>query len=275
MQSYPQKNAQQPQDFGSKPIARVNIVGLWTLLRREIKRFMHVFMQTIVAPVMTTLMFLSVFALALGSDRPDNLGVHFTVFLAPGLLMMTMLQNAFANASSSLLQAKMMGGIVDLLMPPIGPGELLVAFISGAIIRALFIGLLGIVIIIPFQALPVSAVWAIVLFAILGSSMMGFLGVLGGLWAEKFDHLASVTNFLITPLTFLSGTFYLLERLPDWLEGFARLNPFFYLIDGFRYGFLGQSDGDIFVGVIILFGCNAALGCLSFVLLRRGWRIKH
>ena len=178
---YPQKNASEPQDFGVRVVGRVNILGLQTLIRREIMRFMRVVMQTIFAPVLTAVMFLAVFSLALGADRPNVLGVNFMVFLAPGLLMMTMLQNAFANSSSSLLQAKMMGTIVDLLMPPIGPGELLFAMMVGAIARAMIICLLGIAIIVPFEQLPVSAPWAILAFGLLGSSLMAFLGVLAGL----------------------------------------------------------------------------------------------
>ncbi len=271
---YPQKNASEPQDFGVRVVGRVNILGLQTLIRREIMRFMRVVMQTIFAPVLTAVMFLAVFSLALGADRPNVLGVNFMVFLAPGLLMMTMLQNAFANSSSSLLQAKMMGTIVDLLMPPIGPGELLFAMMVGAIARAMIICLLGIAIIVPFEQLPVSAPWAILAFGLLGSSLMAFLGVLAGLWADKFDHLAAVTNFVITPLTFLSGTFYLIERLPDGLNLAAQLNPFFYLIDGFRYGFLGEADSNLAVGVGVLIASNLILAWATFVIMKRGWRIK-
>ncbi len=271
---YPQKNDVEPQDFGVRTVGRLNILGLQTLIRREILRFMRVVMQTIFAPVLTAVMFLAVFSLALGADRPNVLGVNFMVFLAPGLLMMTMLQNAFANSSSSLLQAKMMGTIVDLLMPPLGPGELLFALVLGAIARAMLICVLGIAIIVPFEQLPVAAPWAIFAFGLLGSSLLAFLGVLAGLWADKFDHLAAVTNFVITPLTFLSGTFYLIERLPGALYQVAQFNPFFYLIDGFRYGFLGEADSNLVVGVAVLILSNIILAVVTFVIMKRGWRIK-
>ena len=200
--------------------------------------------------------------------------VTFMEFLAPGLVMMAITQNAFANTSSSLIIGKVQGNIVDVLMPPLGPGELVIAWAAGGVTRGLVVGAVTAIamwVVVPFQMPhPMFAVF----YAIAGSLMLALLGVLGGLWAEKFDHLSAMTNFVITPLAFLSGTFYSVERLPEAWRFIAHLNPFFYMIDGFRYGFIGHADGDLAIGIAVLALINLALWLVVDGLVRRGYRLK-
>jgi ABC-2 type transport system permease protein len=257
-----------------RPLGPVNWIGLWTLYQKEVWRFLKVFTQTVAAPIVTTLLFLAIFVLALGRDGSMVAGVGFMEFLAPGLIMMALTQNSFANTSSSLVIGKVQGNIVDVLLPPLGPGELTLAWAAGGVTRGLFVGCvtaLAMWAVVPFQ-LP-HAGFAL-FHAVAGSLMLALLGVLAGLWADKFDHMSAVTNFVVTPLAFLSGTFYSVERLPEAWRAVAHLNPFFYMIDGFRYGFIGHADGDLAIGVATLMAIDAALWAWVYWLVRRGYKLK-
>ena len=237
---------------GARRFGFVNWVGLWTLYLREVRRFWKVVFQTVGAPVVTTLLFLAIFSLALGGLRPDISGTPFTNYLAPGLVIMAMLQNAFANTSSSLLIGKVQGNVVDILMPPLSAGELTTAIAMGGLTRGLVVGIFTFIGMTFFVNFSLSHIWAVLYFAVSSSLLMSFLGILVGIWAEKFDHMQAITNFIVTPLTFLSGTFYSVEQLPEPAQVFSSFNPFFYMIDGFRYGFIGQPEGNLLVGVLLL-----------------------
>lgn len=252
----------------------VNVKGTMTLARKEVGRFLAVYSQTIIAPIMTTLLFYAVFHLAFsGAGRGLN-GVDYMTFLAPGLIMMGMAQNAFANTSSSLAIAKNQGSIADLLMAPLSPGEVLTGFALGGIARGVLVGLCSFIALSLFMPLPVANIAVILAFSILGTLMLALLGTVGGIWAEKFDHIAFVTNFIVTPMTFLSGTFYTIERLPGIWQDIAHLNPFFYMIDGFRGGFIGVSDSAAMTGIIALLIANAILWCFGYWMLKSGYKIK-
>jgi ABC-2 type transport system permease protein len=233
-------------------------------------------LQTVWGPAFSALLLLVVFSIAFGRSGRAIMGVPFAVFAAPGLIAMSMMQNSFANASFSLLVGKMQGTIVDYLMPPLSAGELLSALAAAAVTRAVLICLvlLAIVNVWPGHMLPVVP-WAALYFGIMGSGMLAFLGVLTSIWAEKFDHNATVTNFVVQPLSLLSGTFYSIEGLHGAFRAFSHVNPFFYVISGFRYGFLGTSDSPILTGVAVLLGVNVALGLLCYTLIRSGWKLKN
>ena len=262
------------QKQGVRPIGRVNWIGLWTLYLKEVRRFVKVLTQTIAAPVITTLLYLAVFALSLGSMRPAVHGVPFVQFLAPGLIMMTMIQNAFANTSSSILISKVQGNIVDVLMPPLSALELNIGFSMAGVTRGLIVGVATALVMLPFVTIHIQHIWAMLFFAVGASLMLSLLGILGGIWSEKFDHLQAVTNFIVLPLTFLSGTFYSVEQLPPLAHAITHYNPIFYLIDGFRYAFTGQADGSLTVGITIVLCVNAALWIICQMLLQRGYRLK-
>ncbi len=258
-----------------RAIGPVNWTGLSTLYQKEVKRFLKVFTQTVAAPVVTTLLFYTIFALALGGIvRTVYDGVPFLEFLAPGLVMMSMVQNAFANTSSSVLISKIQGNIVDVLMPPLSPGELAVAWIAGGVTRGLLVGAVTFVAISVFVPVPVHNLFFVFYHALGASMLLSLLGVIGGIWAEKFDHIAAVTNFVITPLAFLSGTFYTVDRLPEGVWWAAHFNPFFYMIDGFRYGFIGESDGTLMIGLAVMAAANLALWALVLRMLATGYRLK-
>jgi ABC-2 type transport system permease protein len=252
----------------------LNLVGLWTLYKKEVWRFFKVMTQTVVAPAITTLVFLAIFALAMHRTDTRVGGLPFLHFLAPGLIMMAIVQNAFANTSSSLVIAKIQGNIVDYLMPPLGPGELLLGMAAGGVTRGLFVGAAVYASTLPFVALPPLHPFLILYYVLASSLMLSLLGILGGLWSEKFDQVAAVTNFVITPLSFLSGTFYSVEALPGQLRWVAHLNPFFYMIDGVRYAFTGHADGSTALGVAVLAAVNLALWVWAYRLVRRGYRLK-
>lgn len=255
-------------------MTNINWIGFKTLYIREVRRFWTVVSQTVVAPVITTLLFLAVFMLAIGTHRADVNGVHFPQFLAPGLIMMTMVQNAFANTSSSLLIAKMQKNIVDTLMAPLSPMELSVAYTLGGMSRGLLVGFVVFVIMALVGIIMVHNVVIIIAYALLACGMLSLLGIIGGIIALKFDHLGAFTNFVITPLSFLSGTFYSVNALPPFGKALAKGNPFFYMIDGFRYGFIGVSDGNILFGFTILLMSNIALFAIVYNMFRRGYRLK-
>lgn len=255
-------------------IEGINKIGLYTLAAREIGRFMNVYTQTLIAPMVTTLLFYAVFALAFGGIQRAIGGIAYMDFIAPGLLMMAMVQNSFANTSSSIVIAKVQGNIVDVLMPPLSPGELFTGYILGGVVRGLMVGLCTAVVIYFFAELHLHALWMIVAFAILGTMLLSSIGLAAGIWSEKFDHIAAVTNFIVTPMTFLSGTFYSITQLPPVWQTLAHFNPFFYMIDGFRAGFIGHADGNVWIGLGVLVAANFALAWLTLTMLRRGYKIK-
>ena len=252
----------------------INVIGLWTLYVKEVRRFLKVWTQTLMAPVMTTLVFLAIFALAMHRAQASVDGLPFLYFLGPGLIMMTVVQNAFANTSSSIVIAKIQGNIVDYLMPPLSPGELLFGIAIGGVTRGLLVGTTVYVAMLPFVALPLTHPLLVLYYVLSASLMLSLLGILGGLWSDKFDQLAAVTNFVITPLSFLSGTFYSVEALPDTFRWLAYANPFFYMIDGTRYAFTGHADGSVALGVTLLAVVNTALWLWSYELFRRGYKLK-
>jgi ABC-2 type transport system permease protein len=252
----------------------LNLIGLWTLYLKEVRRFLKVPAQTLLAPVVTTLMFLLIFTLALGGSGRVIEGLPFLEFLAPGLIMMAVVQNAFANTSSSILIGKIQGNIVDVLMPPLRPSELMFGIVAGGVTRGVLVAVVVTLAMLPAVPLEVAHPALVPYYVGNGSLMLALLGLLGGLWAEKFDQMATVTNFVITPLSFLSGTFYSIAQLPGPFLVAAHLNPFFYLIDGLRFGFTGHADGSIVIGAIVVAAVNLALWALAHRLIARGYRLK-
>jgi ABC-2 type transport system permease protein len=251
-----------------------NWIGLATLYRKEVRRFWTVGTQTVLAPMVTTLLFLAVFVLALGRQAGTLGGVPYMEFLAPGLIMMAMTQNAFANTSSSLLIAKVQGNIVDLLMPPLSPLEMTLGVALGGLTRGLVVGVATAAAIWVFVPLHAAQPCYLVFHAVMASLMLAQIGLLAGILCDKFDHMAAVTNFVVTPLAFLSGTFYSTERLPEIGRFLAHLNPFFYMIDGFRYGMIGHADGSLILGVAILASVNLVLLGANYRAFQQGWRLK-
>jgi ABC-2 type transport system permease protein len=255
-------------------LGAVNWLGLWTLYGKEVRRFAKVATQTLLSPLVTTLLYLLIFSLALGRSLPQLGGVTYAQFLVPGLVMMSMAQNSFANTSSSIVIAKIQGNIVDILMPPLSAGELTLALAAGGLTRGLAVGLVTAVVVGFFLPLPVYS-WSFLLFhAVAASLMLSLIGILAGLWAEKFDQMAAVTNFVITPLSFLSGAFYSTGRLPDFWREIAHLNPFFYMIDGFRYGFIGHADGSLGAGLAVLATANVLLWLATWRLIHKGYKLR-
>ena len=252
----------------------LNLIGLWTLYLKEVRRFLKVPAQTLLAPVVTTLMFLLIFTLALGGSGRVIEGLPFLEFLAPGLIMMAVVQNAFANTSSSILIGKIQGNIVDVLMPPLRPSELMFGIVAGGVTRGVLVAVVVTLAMLPAVSLEVAHPALVLYYVGNGSLMLALLGLLGGLWAEKFDQMATVTNFVITPLSFLSGTFYSIAELPGPVLVAAHLNPFFYLIDGLRFAFTGHADGSIVIGAIAVAAVNLALWALAHALIARGYRLK-
>jgi ABC-2 type transport system permease protein len=261
----------QPRDF-----AGFNWMGAFTLYKREVRRFWKVGTQTVAAPVVTTLLYMLVFVVAVGSDRQPVEGVSFARFVVPGLIMMAVLNNAFANSSSSILQAKIMGLTPDFLTPPLSPLELVSAFTLGAATRGVVVGAVTAltILLLPGQGMQIIHPWAAVYFAVGASLILGMGGVLAGLWSEKFDHLAGASNFVVMPLTFLSGTFYLTDHLPEPFRTLSHYNPFFYLIDGFRYAFIGHADGSLAVGVTMTAVLTVGLFGWCYRLFKTGYRLK-
>ncbi len=231
--------------------------------------------QTVLAPVLTALLYLLIFSHVLAQHVEVYPGVHYTAFLIPGLMMMAMLQNAFANSSSSLIQSKITGNIVFVLLAPIAYWEFFAAYVLASMLRGLVVGI-GVYLAALWFAQPplLFPIW-IILFAVLGSAMLGSLGVVAGMWAEKFDQLAGFQNFIIMPLTFLSGVFYSIHSLPPFWQALSRFNPFFYMIDGFRYGFFGVSDISPWVSLMVAGGCMFGLTLLSLGLLKSGYKLRY
>ena len=262
---------------GVPALSGVNWGGLRTLYIKEVRRFFKVHMQTVWAPAITTLLYLAIFTVALGSGGRQVMGIDFVDFLAPGLIVMAMIQNAFANSSFSLLVGKIQGTIVDSLMPPLSTGELITGLVAAAVTRAFLVGAAVWLVMLLWPGVsvtPDNLAW-ILWFGLMGSLMLSLLGVLTSIWAEKFDHAAVVSNFVVTPLSLLSGTFYSVEQLAPAFRAISHANPFFYVISGFRYGFTGISDSPIVVGAIGLLLLNIALWIACYLLLKSGWKIKN
>ena len=266
---------------GVPVIHQINWLGLWTLYMKEVRRFFKVQTQTIWAPAITTLLFLVIFTVAMGRGGRMVLGVNFATFVAPGLIVMGMMQNAFANASFSFLAGKIQGTIIDYLMPPLSEGELMLGMAGAAVTRAVLVGLAltGAMLLWPGVHLTVAHPWAVAWFGLMGSIMLSLVGLITSLWAEKFDHNAAVTNFVIAPLSLLSGTFYVIDNLAPAFQAVSRLNPFFYVISGFRFGFLGQSDigstnTAVLHGALGLGLLNLVVALVLYRLLRSGWKLK-
>lgn len=278
------KPALLPRGFppqGVPIIHGVNRLGLWTLYMKEVRRFLKVHTQTIWAPAVTTLLFLVIFTVAMGRGNRMVLGVNFATFVAPGLIMMGMMNNAFQNASFSFLAGKMQGTIIDFLMPPLSTGELMVGMLAGAMTRGIMVGcaLAGAMLLWPGVSLGVAHPWALIWFGLMGPLMLAQIGLMSSIWAEKFDHNAAITNFVIQPMALLSGTFYVIDNLSPAFQSVSRVNPFFYVISGFRFGFLGQSDigttnKDVLHGALGLLALNVVLGFAAYRLLRSGWKLK-
>lgn len=260
--------------MGVRRFGRVNWLGLRTLIGREVHRFISVWTQTLAAPIATAGLFMLVFTLALGQERGAVMGVPYAQFLMPGLLMMTVIQNAFANTSSSILISKMQGNIVDTLMPPLSPMELLLGFTIGGIARGLFVAAGVGLVLFPLLGLGVAhPVWGLA-FILAGAGMMGLAGIIAAIFAQKFDQMAALTNFVITPLSFLSGTFYSVAAVPDNFRLLLHANPVFYLIDGMRFATLGISDSPPALGLAVALGTDALLAALAYRWLKSGYRMK-
>lgn len=259
----------------NKGYSGVNWVGIYTLSFREINRFFKVYVQTVVAPVISTLLFYLVFQLVMKHAASPFEDVSYLEFLAPGLIMMNMVQNAFANTSSSLMVSKMQGNLTDVLLAPLGPIELTVSYMIGGIVRGLAVGVTAILILMWFHPFHIDHFGALILFSILGCAMLSLMGIASGIVIDKMDHISAVTNFIITPLTFLSGTFYTIDHLPQVLQNLTHVNPFFYMIDGFRYGFIGHADGYLTYGIYMLITINIILFVGCYKMFASGYRLKY
>lgn len=249
--------------------------GFLTLFYKELLRFWKVLLQTVAAPVLTAFLYLLIFSHVLAEHVQVYPGVSYTAFLMPGLIMMSILQNAFANSSSSLIQSKITGNIVFVLLPPLGPIEFFAAYLLAAMVRGLVVGLGVAIVGLLFTDLTVARPLWMLAFALAGSAVFGAIGIIAGIWAEKFDHLAGIQNFLIVPLTFLSGVFYSIHSLPPFWQAVSYWNPVFYMIDGFRYGFFGQSDVPPSVGLAVVLPCLLALTAVTMLLIKRGYKLRH
>jgi len=257
-----------------KKFERINWIGFWTLYRKEVLRFLIVAIQTVISPLVTSLLFLLVLSVAIGNERGDVLGFSFTTFLAPGLIAMQVIQQAFSHSSSSIMIGKIQGNIVDILYAPLTAGEITLAITLAACTRSVIIALVSIVVFNFIVELEFYNFLYIFIFTLLGSFILGSIGIIIGLWSEKFDHMASATNFIIVPLSFLSGTFYSIDKLPEILKNISEINPFFYMIDGFRYGFLGTADGSIKYGILYLVVLSFVSWFAAYILFKKGYKIK-
>ena len=251
-----------------------NWIGFYTLYVKEVRRFLNVLTQTVFAPAVTTLLFYLIFTISVDRNYLNTANYSFSEFLAPGLICMAIMQNSFANTSSSLLISKVQGNIVDVLMPPVSELELTFSYTLGGITRGLLVGLSVAISIFFIVPLNIHNIYIIIYFAFFSSSLLSIAGILCGIWAKKFDHMAAVTNFIIIPLTFLSGTFYSISRLPEKWHFVASWNPFFYMIDGFRYGFIGFSDSNIYTGIIILALTNLVLLISTIFIFKKGYGLR-
>ena len=252
----------------------INWVGAYSLYIKETLRFLNVFGQTIIGPILTAILFLLVISLAIGNERSNVLGVPFIEFLAPGLIAMQVIQQAFSHSSSSLLMGKVMGNIVDLIGAPLSAGEVSLSIIFASVTRALTISIISIIIFSLIIEIEIKNYVVFILYLFLSSFIMGAAGFIAGLWADKFDHMATVTNFIIVPLSFLSGTFYSVDRLPELLKTLSYYNPFFHMIDGFRYSFINNMDGSITFGLMYLTILSIIIWYIAYLLYKKGYKIK-
>tara|TARA_B100001758_G_scaffold79016_1_gene66906 strand:- start:370 stop:1137 length:768 start_codon:yes stop_codon:yes gene_type:complete len=246
-----------------------------TLYIKELRRFTKIPGQTILAPAATTLLFMVIFSTAIGNSRNEYILTDFKSFLFPGLIMMTIIQNAFMNNSSSLLMSKVQGNIVDLLMPPISNFQIIVSFILVGVTRGLTVAIAAAIFMLPFVQIEIYSFTVILFFAVVSSAILSLIGLLTGIWADKWDHLGTIDNFIIIPLSFLSGTFYSIKILPDFIQKLSLFNPFFYMIDGFRYGFIGSSDVNIMTSIQILILSFIILLFFSYLILQSGYKLRH
>ena len=260
--------------INEKEFGYVNWIGVWTLYKKEVLRFLIVGVQTVVSPLVTSLLFLLVLSLAIGGNKEEVLGVSFITFLAPGLIAMQVIQQAFSHSSSSIMIGKIQGNIVDILYAPLTAGEITLAINLAACTRSVIIAMVSIIVFTFIVELKFYNFFIIFIFTFLGSFILGSIGIIIGLWAEKFDHMASATNFVIVPLSFLSGTFYSIDKLPDFLKNISEINPFFYIIDGFRYGFLGVSDGSVQFGLFYIIILSCISWFAAYILFKKGYKIK-
>ena len=260
--------------IGKRRFGLVNWYGTWTLYKKEVLRFLIVWIQTIFSPLISSLLFLLVLSLAIGADRGDVLGVPFITFLAPGLISMQVIQQSFSHSSSSFMIGKIQGNIVDLLYAPLSATEVTISVALAAVTRSVIIAIVSIIVFKFIIDIEITNYLLLIVFTLLSSFILGNIGIIAGLWAEKFDHMATVTNFVIVPLSFLSGTFYSIERLPEILQMISKANPFFYMIDGFRYSFIGESDGSLIFGVFYLTIVSLILWLVSYILYKNGYKIK-
>ena len=258
----------------NKKFNYVNWIGFWTLYKKEVLRFLIVVIQTVVSPLVTSLLFLLVLTLAIGNERGEVLGLPFITFLAPGLIAMQVIQQSFSHSSSSIMIGKIQGNIVDILYAPMTAGEITLAINLAACTRSIIIAAVSIIVFYFIVELEFYSFYYIFVSTFLGAFILSSIGIIIGLWAEKFDHMASATNFIIVPLSFLSGTFYSIDRLPEILQKISEFNPFFHIINGYRYGHLGVADGSIKFGLFYLI----VLSCLSWFAaytgFKRGYKIK-
>ena len=260
--------------IGKRRFGLINWIGAWTLYQKEVLRFLIVWIQTLFSPLISSLLFLLVLSLAIGNGRGDVLGVAFITFLAPGLIAMQVIQQSFSHSSSSFMIGKIQGNIVDLLYAPLSAAEITLSMSLAAVTRSFMIASISILVFYLIIDIQIKHFFILILFTFLSSFILGNLGIIAGLWAEKFDHMASVTNFLIVPLSFLSGTFYTTDKLPGFLQTISKANPFFYMIDGFRYSFIGNADGSIKIGIIYLTILSILSWLASYLLFKRGYKIK-
>ena len=260
--------------IGSRRFGLINWVGAWTLYKKEVLRFLIVWIQTIFSPLISSLLFLLVLSLAIGADRGDVLGVPFITFLAPGLISMQVIQQSFSHSSSSFMIGKIQGNIVDLLYAPLSATEVIISISLAAVTRSVMIAIVSIIVFKLIIDIEITNYFLLIVFTLLSSFILGNIGIIAGLWAEKFNNMATVTNFVIIPLSFLSGTFYSIERLPEILQMISKVNPFFYMIDGFRYSFIGKADGSIFIGLIYLSVLSFVSWFVTYLLYKKGYKIK-
>ena len=260
--------------IGVRRFGIINWIGAWTLYKKEVLRFLIVWIQTIFSPLVSSLLFLLVLSLAIGSGRGDVLGVPFITFLAPGLISMQVIQQSFSHSSSSVMIGKIQGNLVDILYAPLSPAEVTLAISLAAVTRSVIIAIISILTFKLIIDIEITNYLTLIIFTFLSSFILGNVGIIAGLWSEKFDHMASVTNFVIVPLSFLSGTFYSIDRLPNFLQIISKANPFFYMIDGFRYSFIGNADGSIMVGLFYLAILGFVSWFIAYLLYKKGYKIK-
>ena len=260
--------------LGTRRFGLINWVGLWTLYKKEVLRFLIVWIQTLLSPIVSSLLFLLVLSVAIGGGRSDMLGFPFITFLAPGLIAMQVIQQAFSHSSSSFMIGKIQGNIVDILYAPLSAGEVTFAITLAATTRSFMIGIVSIFVFYFLVDIEIRNFFVLIFYTFISSFILGLVGIIAGLWAEKFDHMATVTNFLIIPLSFLSGTFYTIKNLPEFLQVASKCNPFFYMIDGFRYRKKKKSDGSILVGAIYLILLAIILWFATYLLYKKGYKIK-